>query len=162
MSGGCKKFFFEYSNETDIIRIRIENQIQRRLIELDRVSSSKFITLWKLKIRDLEKFSSKIFFSTIQMKLILYECWSHTDFNEGILSSIEQVLVILSNFEVLNSLWSRPCSRSLSSKKFFLNIEIKRISFETESKTKFNTAYLSSIESVVPILSYFENWKSET
>ena len=39
---------------------------------------------------------------------------------------------------------------------------MKRISFETESKTKLNAAYLSSIESVALILSNFENWKSET
>ena len=52
----------------DIIWNRIENQIQRRSFELDRVSSSDFIDIWKSKIWDLEKFWSKIFFSNIETK----------------------------------------------------------------------------------------------
>jgi len=91
------------------------------------------------------------------MKLITYESSSQTKCNEAILSSIDQVFLILSHFYSFLSLWSKPCSRSLSSKKFFLNIEMKRISFETESKTKFNAVVFSSIESVDPILSSFEN-----
>ena len=82
----------------DIIWNRIENQIQRRSFELDRVGSSDFIDIWKSKILDLEKFSSKIFFSPNEMKLISYESRSKTEFNEGISSSIEPVFLILSNF----------------------------------------------------------------
>ena len=46
----AQNFFFKYRNETDIIGIRIENQIQRRSFELDRVSTSDFIEVRKSKI----------------------------------------------------------------------------------------------------------------
>ncbi len=217
-----KIFFFEYRKETDIVRIRIENQTQRRSFEFDRVSGSDFIEIWKSEIWDLEKFgcqqNEKNFFSNIETKRISSESESKTKLNAALSSSIESVVEILSKFEVSEMRhlekfwpkmknfffdnpnetdtirtgienqtqknwfefdrvggsdfiavwsWPKPTLRKISRcqedvKKFFLNIEMKRISFETESKTKFNAAYLSSIESVVPILWNFENWKSET
>jgi len=63
--------------------------------------------------------------------------------------------------------WPKPILRKIlrcqeDVKNFFFDIQIQRIPFESESKTEFNDAIRSSIEQVVPILSKFENRKSET
>ena len=87
--------FFDNRVKTDIIRIRIENPIQRRLFELDRVSSSDFIDIWKSKILDLEKFWSKIFFYGNDLKLIPYDSYAQTEAHDTVLEWIGQVLTNL-------------------------------------------------------------------
>ena len=95
-----KKFFLEYPKTTDILRIRIENQNERRFSELDGVYSSDFIEVWNSKIRDLEKFRSKNFFDGNDFKPIPYYSHAQTKAHDTVLGSNERILMILWTFEI--------------------------------------------------------------
>ena len=102
---------------------------------------------------ETEKFRPKNFFSEIETKRMPYERESKTELKDTCLSSIDRVVLILSQFQVLQS---RQKKFDVSAKNFFSDIETKRIPYEPESKTEFDNTCLTPIEPPVMILSKFE------